>query len=463
MAKFTPDKAFIKKILKMSFPLMLQEALAILMITVSTLIIGSFSQDGANAASPILSVYFLFHNINFGFVALGNLFIAQHFGRGAMDKVEKDYYLIVKLSLILSLIMFISLFFFSRQIVGLFLPNSTPQAETILNLAESYGKIFSFSFFFSGITNINACLFKNIKLEKYPSYISLGSLILFIGLDFLFLYGVFKNIQGAGYAYLITRIIECAVSSIVLYIKSRRLFNYSFKSFIKINLNDISIYTKSWVPLLIGKTLFAFGQLIATMMIARLNADTLTAVNGLMNSMRNIICCAANGFAASVAIVLGRELGANRSSKACYHADNIFHLLRVFPLISVVAFWLTFLINVAIVKNGNYPNDSLHMLFIVYFINTIFVYCQFWNTTCTNGMLNAGGDTFILMIIDSTSNLCILVPIAIIGLHFNWNPLVILIILCGDEMLKFPLFIIRSKSKKWARNVINSKGIVFNE
>ncbi len=463
MQKIQSDPGFKKSLIKLALPIVGTEVINALLMTLNTLI-GGFSTLSTQVVGPVTRIYFLFFGFLLAFIFTGNLFISQYYGRGNLEKVEKVYYLLLKLAAALAVFFLVFSEIFSKELVSLFIANNDPE---IVNYSSKYLQLFAISFFFTGISLSNYCLMKNIRLERFALFNVIGTIVIYVTLDCWFIYFPFYNdpVLGGSLAMIIARFLEFASSFIIFKLKANHYFNFSFKKFVSFDNDLFKQFVKYGTPIFISKVAFGIGSAWMSISLSQLGSGPIMDANGLMNGMRDMTVCITDGFASVVGIVIGRELGANRTAKAKYHGDLLTRYLHVVAWIAMGVFILTFGVNYGIIllRGEEISEELIKSLLILYAVNVVMLYAQTFNTSFINGFFSAGGDTIFIMIVELVTFFGIAVPLCYIGTSFNWNTYLIIIITQCSELYKLPINIVHFIKRKWVKNVINTKGIVFVE
>lgn len=162
-----------KEILRLGFPVAIQ---SVLFTTIAVIITGMLAGYGeAVVATQRLGsqIEALAWMIASGFqVALAS-FVGQNYGAGRIDRVKKGYIVAMKLLIPYGIVINLLLFFFSRQLFGLFVVG-----EEFLDLGDLYLKILSISQLFMIIELATAGAFNGLGKTKYPSILGISGNLL---------------------------------------------------------------------------------------------------------------------------------------------------------------------------------------------------------------------------------------------------------------------------------------------
>ena len=163
------DPRLKKQMAKLFVPFLLQELVVVLTTLMSNLVLKWWGCDlkVSTALSNAAQVFFLYNIIAASFCYIGNLFMSQHYGRGAIDDVQKDYYVLMKMAIIHGIIFFVLVLTIPDYLL-FFVEN-----PDIKNYAVEYLRWFSPVFLLIAPSMINYTMMKNVRLEKFCTFSSI--------------------------------------------------------------------------------------------------------------------------------------------------------------------------------------------------------------------------------------------------------------------------------------------------
>ncbi|MGI6008104.1 MAG: MATE family efflux transporter [Ruminococcus sp.] len=216
-----------KGILAFMFPVFMGLLLQQFYNTADTIIVGNFSSEAALAAvgaCGVLTMAFL--ALANGFSAGACVLIAQLFGAGEYEKMRRQ-----TLAALLTLIgMGIA-----ATVVGVFISRfalryvlATP--ESLLDMADTYFKIYALGLVFQFGYNIIAAILRGIGDSKATLYFLLIASMINVVLDILFVYNFNMGVAGAAIATDIAQIASC-IAAFVYMVKKYPLFRWKLKEF----------------------------------------------------------------------------------------------------------------------------------------------------------------------------------------------------------------------------------------
>ena len=355
---------------------------------VDSIIVGKVIGDEALAAVGA-NFPFIFALISFvvGIAIGATIIIAQYFGAKQMENMKRTIDTL-----------FIFMFFASIIItlVGIWLSKYVFEMidlpADVAPMAIQYFNVYAIGFiFFFGFQGTSAIL-RGLGDSKTPVYFLIGSTILNIALDLLFVVVFRWGIVGVAAATVISQ--GCAFFAIIWYInKFHRLIDISP---LKMRF-DMSIFKKSLrigLPTGFQHTFVALGFLALYRIVNVFGTPTIAAYSIAMRIDSFAVMPAMN-FSAAISTFVGQNIGANKFERigkglkstllminSISLAVTIFAVIFAGPLISL------FTDSKVVIEIGKQYIYIVTPFYIVF--STMFI---------LNGLLRGAGDTFIPMII----------------------------------------------------------------
>lgn len=452
------DPRLKSQIFHLLIPFLLQELVVILTTLMSNLVLKWWGceEPVIVGISNAFQVFFLYNAIAAGVCYVGNLFMSQHYGRGAIDEVQKDYYVLLKVAFVLGIIFFILVLAIPQYLLFF-------AEEASKGYAIEYLRWFSPIFLLISPTMINYVMMKNMRLAKYCTISSIVTFTLVLTFESISIF----SLDPAHYSWAL-ELAACSMAFgricefifLFVIINRKCLVKFKFKEFIKNDPERFKIMARYGAPVVISKASWGMGFVMISIISNSIGGDILVA-HGYMSTYQNIVTCLSNALGSTVAVLIGRELGANRLRKAEDHGSDITRLLLLMGFIEMATFML--FLPIAMFTTPGMSDEVRSLLVKVFLIQMAMFLPRSYNATFINGFFNAGGDTIYIMLVDGITAWATIVPLGYIGLHLNWDPLVIYSLIQLEELFKFPINVLRYRKKKWVNNITKKKGIVFNE
>lgn len=441
------EEDFLQKLIKLTFPIALQNLMLALVATADALMLGNVAQDMMSAVSLATQIQFIQNMILGSAISATTILGAQYWGKGDKETLNKFFCMSLRLCTFTSIVFFVLCEFFPRPLMKIF-----TNEESLIKIGIDYLKIAAWSYLLTGISQSYLALFKISDKAKTTAIISSSVVILNIFLNAVFIYGLFGvtafNTKGAAIATVISRIIELFVCIVFSYKK-----NYIHPHFKNLFLHQKDLtfdFAKCALPILGASLFWGIGFTSYTAFMGHLGVDT-AAANSVASVIRDLVCCLCNGFAASGGIVIGNELGCANLEKAKKYGN---YLVKIAFLLGFFCTILMFAITPLVIKFVKMSQNATSLLVGMMFIMAIYMIGRTVNTIIINGIFSAGGDTLFDLYSLAIMMWGLAVPLAALGTFvFNWHPLVVYACTCLDEVGKIPLVFIHYKKYKWVKDL----------
>ncbi|MCD7892635.1 MAG: MATE family efflux transporter [Erysipelotrichaceae bacterium] len=216
-----------KGILAFMFPVFMGMLLQQFYNTADTIIVGNFASEEALAAvgaCGVLTMAFL--ALANGFSAGACVLIAQLFGAGEQEKMRRQASTALLTLIGMGIVSSVVGVIISRFALNIVL--ATP--EGLLDMADSYFKLYALGLVFQFGYNIIAAILRGIGDSKATLYFLLVSSIINIVLDILFIYNFHMGVAGAAIATDIAQMASC-IAAFIYMVKKYPLFRWKLTEF----------------------------------------------------------------------------------------------------------------------------------------------------------------------------------------------------------------------------------------
>ena len=294
--------------------------------------------------------------------------------------------------------------------------------------------------------------FKSIERVKIVTITSTTCLFLNIGLNAVFIFGLFgvpkMGILGVGIATSIARFIEMVICFV--YAHHQKDVRFSVSCMFRRNKLLTRDFFKYSLPAVGNELVWGAAFSMYSVIMGHLGED-IVAANSVVNTVRQLGSVLCFGMAYGGAIVLGKNMGSGDMQKAERNASR---LARVTILSGVLGAVLVICLFPVMPYIAQLNETASHYRNIILFINAYSLIGAAINTVLICGIFRAGGDAKFGFVADSINMWCVSVPLGLLAAFvFKLPPFWVYFILFLDEFEKMP-FVIRHYFKKgWLRNI----------
>ena len=434
-----------KEIVRLAFPIALQQFMTALVGACDAIMLGKLSQDAMSAVSLATQVTFVFNLFMFAFMAGENMFVAQYYGKGDYTGISQVFSLVTKICGCIAVVFLAGALFFPEQIMRI-LTNE----ETLIVLGSEYLRVIGISYVFSGIAQIFLAIMKNCGAVNMSTLINGVMVILNIALNAVFIFGLSgfpkMGIKGAALATVLATVVQFLWS--VGYVLCRiRAVKFSLRSCEK------KLFGRFWqktVPLLINNLAWGIGFSMYSVIMGHMGTDAVAA-NGIANISKNLVVCFCLGLGNAGSIIVGNRLGADRLQEAKEVGET---LTKTAIIAGIVSGLVLIALSPFITKMVDLTPTARGYLQKMLLISSYYIAGKSVNCMTIGGIFAAGGDSKFGMLCDSVTLWCIIVPLGCICAFILKLPvMVVYFVLNLDEIIKLPVVYKHYKKYKWIKNL----------
>ena len=434
-----------KEIVRLAFPIALQQFMTALVGACDAIMLGKLSQDPISAVSLATQVTFVFNLFMFAFMAGENMFVAQYYGKGDYTGISQVFSLVTKICGCIAVVFLAGTLFFPEQLMRI-LTNE----ETLIVLGSEYLRVIGISYVFSGIAQTFLAIMKNCGAVNMSTLINGVMVILNIALNAVFIFGLSgfpkMGIKGAALATVLATVVQFLWS--VGYVLCRiRAVKFSLRSCEK------KLFGRFWqkaVPLLINNLAWGIGFSMYSVIMGHLGTDAVAA-NGIANISKNLVVCFCLGLGNAGSIIVGNRLGADRLQEAKEVGET---LTKTAIIAGIVSGLVLIALSPFITKMVDLTPTARGYLQKMLLISSYYIAGKSVNCMTIGGIFAAGGDSKFGMLCDSVTLWCIIVPLGCICAFILKLPvMVVYFVLNLDEIIKLPVVYKHYKKYKWIKNL----------
>ena len=404
----TSIKTYIKKMLWISFPIILSQIFLNLASLLDTLMVGQLDDITISGVYVATQILFVVNLMIFGAIEGCSVFFCQYYGKNDEENMQKMYKLKFIFCLIISLIITILLSIFKKPLISFYV--KTPQE---IKVATSYINILIFSIIPYAITCCISTTLREYHHSLPPMFFSLLGTIINCLINYLLIFGKFgfPKLEGVGAAIgtITQRVLEMFL--LILYVKKKK-YSFSKNFFNKLSLEKSQlkkIILKS-IPLFINETCWALSQTVLVLIFTKVDSIA-TSVLPIVQTIFNLLFVFLLGLGNGITILVGNSIGANDFKKAQKEAYiSLIVTLFIGIFLGILLFTLAGVIT-SFYKGINIDARNLATYFIKF--NSFYLLINGMNT-CLFFLLRAGGRTEIVFIFDSFYCWIISIPFALL-------------------------------------------------
>lgn len=440
-------REFRKQLLTLAVPLALQNLLNALVGASDALMLGRLNQESIAAVSLANQISFVMSLFTGAIIGSVGVLVAQYWGKKDFLNARRYFSMAIRYVTGITLLFFLAALLFPTQLVSLFTPD-----ETLIRIGASYLRIVSFSYLFSGLSGVYLMMMKVDGRVRMSLWISVIKVVIDMTADIFLIYGIGKwpglGADGSAYSTIAVEIIALTICIVESNMKghmhpdreSLRFFSAAFEK-------DL------WkvVPGMLASGLM-WGLSIPThaFILGHLGTDA-TAVSSITSLVQQLTGVLTHGLASGSGIILGKLLGQGRFDEALLYGKRFFRVSCISGLVNIAL--------IGIVGPAAYffyalePQAKQYLIYmLLYSVPYVFGYA--YNTVFTCGVLPAGGDSRYDAYSVFVATWLIAIPLSMLACFvFHWPVMVVYMIMCCDEIIKFPFIRLRFNTHIWLKNL----------
>jgi putative MATE family efflux protein len=446
------DKAFLKRVLIIALPIVIQQLFLTTLGIVDTIMVGNFERGVASVglASQISTIV---GTVIFGITVGIGLYIAQYYGERNYENIRKSMALMIIIVFFIALFFNLLAFFFPTQLLGIFSDD-----EFVLELGSQYLIIASFSY----VPNLLAFCFsigyRNIQKTKVPLVVSIVTALFNVTLNYVLIHGFWffprLEVKGAGVATVISSFI-----SIIFYIVHALITKEAIMPRLKDFKGAIRKMfalpkLKRTLPFLINETFFSVGSSLYIVVFNNVGTDAYEGYR-IAETVISVMFIIIIGLGTAVGAMIGESLGKKDYEEAKRYSQN-FLVIGIVMALALGLISIVFARPLVSIFQNNSPAvvDNAIKLMYVFAIRVslrVLVIIMF-------SIFRAGGLSKFVMFIDSGVMWLIGIPIAFLSYYaLGINNIVVLFLLLQIEPVVRLIISFRAYLKnKWAQNVLSN-------
>ena len=441
------NRSFYQRLGRLAFPIALQSLMLAAVAAGDALMLGKVAQNEMTAVSLATQIQFVQNMFLAAVTGAGAILGAQYWGKGDRRMLEDLFDLMLRYCGLVSLVFFLA----CELIPGALMRIFTHDAP-LIEIGVAYLRIAGWSYL---ITGVSQCYLTTMKVTDHvpPSaWISSGAVILNIGLNAVFIFGLLgaprMEARGAALATTIARVIELGlclgVSAKNGYVRPAP------ERFFRVERPLVKDFMRQCLPLMGGSLFWGVGFTSYTAVIGHMGADA-AAANSVAAVVRDLICCVCNGVASAAGIIVGNALGAGDLETGKAYGIKLRNISFVIGFGSTaVVLALTPLVTRMVLLTDTARGYLTGMMVIMAF----YMIGRCVNTVTINGVIDGGGDTLFDVYSLAVSMWGIAIPLALLGTFvFHWPVLAVYACTCLDEVGKIPWVMLHFRKYKWVKDL----------
>lgn len=300
-----------QQLVKLIWPLFLEQILTITMGLADTFMVSSVSEAAMSSVSLVDSLNVLVFQILSALAAGGAVVVSQYLGRKDMEQAKECAAQLYSVLLISTVTVMAAAVIFSRPILRLIFGSIE---DDVMAFAQIYFLISAVSYPFMGVYNAGAALFRAQGNSQISMKSSLVMNVINICGNALLIYGFHKGVLGAALATLIGRVFA-AVWVTFQQQKAENPLRVDRLSHLRPDKSHIRPILAIGIPSGLENGMFQIGKLCVSSLTSTLGTSAIAA-NAVANNVSTMANIPGNTMNLAITPVVGQCLGAGDKKQA---------------------------------------------------------------------------------------------------------------------------------------------------
>ena len=448
---FKLDKKFIKTLMLLAIPIILQSLVTASLNLLDNLMIGSLGENEIAAVGISNQFYMLYYYTIMGITLGAGIFMSQFWGKKDVTSIHKFLGISLVVGMISTIFFAILAFFFPEMIMKIFIDENI-----VIEQGVAYLKMVALSYIFTTISLAYAAALRSIGQTKIPMYGSLVGLVFNGILNYIFIFGKFgapvMGVAGAALGTTVSRFMELAFILFIIY-KNKNVVAGKISQLLDFNFDLVKRYFITATPVVFNDVMWIAGITAYFIAYSKLGINA-TATMQIANTINNVFNIFGIGIASASAILIGNKIGAGKEEDAKEDAVKI----SVFGvLVGIIIGILFFVLAPFIAMLFKITPETYNNVIFVLRVMAIVLPLRFFGITQIIGVLRGGGDVMYAIITELVAVWLIGVPLSFIGaVYFNLPITIVYILVCLEEPFKAIATYPRLRSGKWIKNLVKN-------
>lgn len=439
---------FYRTVFALVLPMAVQNLINVGVSAADVVMLGRVGETALSASSLAGQIYFIMTLIFFGLTSGAAVLTAQYWGKRDTATIEKVLGVSVTFALCVSFVFTLAAQLFPAPLMSLFSKDADVIAE-----GARYLRIVSLSYILSSVTMVYLNIIRSIERVIISTVVYSVSLVVNIVLNAVFIFGLFgmpaMGTAGAAIGTACARLTEFAI--VVFYaVRVNHTVRFRFKNMICRDALLMKDFMRYALPVTMNELLWGSGIAVVNAVIGRLGSPA-AAANAVVQVARQLAMVIIMGVANAAAIMIGKSIGAGKTSLAEEYGRRIMRMTVVLGIASgVVVLSLT----PVVLRFMKLEAEAAGYLKYMMMMLSGFVFFHSVNSVLIVGLFRGGGDTRFGLYIDAGALWGFAVLFGILA-AFVWRlPVVaVYLFLISDELVKTPFSLWRYASKRWLNDV----------
>lgn len=448
------DKKFMKKVLVVAIPMMLQQLITNSVNLLDNLMVGQLGDYAISGVATSNKFFMVGVFAMMGIVTAASIFMAQYNGAKKQKELVESFRYALVGSIVVMLPFVVAALLFPTQIISFF--NKDPE---LVAAAKLYLPLAAITFIPQALSFTIQNAMRSLGHTKYPLMASIISVISNAFFNYTFIFGHFGapqlGITGAALGTLIARIIELTFI-LVVYFRSPWPFKTNIQELLSIPMEIIKKITTKSIPLLINEIGWSGGMAMLFKFYSTRGAVAIAGMT-IASTTTDLFFVLFSGMAVATNVIVAHELGADNLQVAKKYGYQLLQFAVIMSLMfAIVLFSVSFLTP----HLYDVSSEVKDIAGTIIRVQGFFFWIYMFNAQVFF-IIRAGGDIRSTLIMDAGYMWFVnLVVVSFVAYQTNWNIYGIYIAGQATDILKMIISGTFFRKEKWVTNMTIEETII---
>ncbi|MBQ8341414.1 MAG: MATE family efflux transporter [Clostridia bacterium] len=462
LKKFIGDRAFYKKVLAVSLPIMAQTGITNLVNLLDNIMVGRLGTEAMSGVSIVNQFVFIFNLLIFGAITAAGIFTAQYHGLGDEEGVRYTFSFKFLISVIATVLAMVAFALLDDQLVSLFLHTGSTEGDLALALAhgKQYLAIMLIGMIPYAVSQVYASTLRETAQPIMPMVSSFVAVGVNFVLNYILIFGKLGapalGVRGAAIATVISRFSELLVLLLWghLHPKKYPFLSGVYRSFRIPSALFFRIVIKG-LPLMANEFFWAIAMTLRNQCYSTRGLDVVAAqnINSTIVNVFNVVYMAVGS---SIGIIVGNLLGAGRLEEA----RDTDRKMMAFSIGCATCMGALLIASSHLFPQIYNTTDTVRVLavFMILVSAAIMPFGAFAHSAYFT--LRSGGRVAITLLFDSVFMWVVVLPVSFLFSYFTSINIHLLFIICqGVDTLKTLFGYILLRRGTWVRQLVADESL----
>lgn len=438
------DKAFIRKVLLVALPIVIQNLVSASLHIIDGVMIGQLGEAPYAAVTQANRFTFVYQLFTFGTASGCGILFSQYWGVRDVKAMRTVMGLGLRITLALAVLFGGFALISPETVVGLFLPRGES-----FGYAVTYLRWVAPGYVITAIDVIYSSCMKSAEQTRIPMAAGVISILTNTLLNWVLIYGHWGlpalGVRGAAMATVVSACIALAIDVGASYLK-KLPSAFTLKDGRLPDRDYLKRFTRLVGPVVANEGLWSLGIAMYSVFYGKLG-DAAVAAVGIYNTVDQLIQVLTYGIMNASAILVGGHLGAGDRDGAWLTAKR---MLAACVGAGVLMGGVLLLSRGALIGIFQISEEAKVMADRILFLSAFVIWLRAINSINVVGILRSGGDTVFSMLLDTSALWVIGVPLVGMAAMLWGLPVEqVYLFTWVEEVIKAMIGLVRFRSGKW--------------